>query len=772
MIQAEHLNKSGRISANRVFKRLRKTAEGDPLMQRCLKTLAQNSFYKFETNEFILDVEKLTSGNESVENCYGKEFKDDNFHSFFRSAYDIYSFWFCFDSGTFFLPSEEVYSKVLSEVVSSQFEPAHMTRILHKPPGLEHQVERPSLPPEILVEVPLIVAATDEAFSEVPDYHSAFSVNYGARCGLPNAVTSGRSDVGLYNNLVSMTKNKVEVDEDYTNRVFTSALFMMSKDAELEKNELQTIQIPDRQDLVDIISTYDSAIGIVPFTNYHVIETDENGCVREHNNKPKSKRALAGSLADMVLEYMTKAEESIGINTKLFPGVSICRSKFKDEIINACEVMDYEELVKYHEKMRIFFIEGAHNIFSSYIVLERLFAYLNRTGWELGTLLNDGGFEEIFKNHSCGTHDCEDPKFEEIYKKYPFLKRRVFVEGDISKFDQSLLYKILSYVGMFFCMFFKMKSNLTLTMLCDVVFRLVYKYLYLVPLSSLYFVKGMMFSGKYETSHGNTAYQNLVWFSYLVVVLERNKAHKEYELLKEIIDFGLFVRSFSADDTALSWPEYCELAFGVSMEDYKIHAGKCGLQFKYIKKKPLYGVVKSVKIGNVWKTDLVQEGITFLKNQMCKIMEDEGNGNFRLLKKRYPYRSWEDLIFRIGNSDRANGTIDGLFAKTISVAYLCMGNRQAYTYCQLFYKNLIDVFGPCVLDKEKLEKLTKGSGALYNLLHHAENMDFPTLQSLRERHDRHHVKKSKVVLGVISKDRSRKRMMARFIDEYRGDPDL
>jgi len=255
-----------------------------------------------------------------------------------------------------------------------------------------------------------------------------------------------------------------------------------------------------------------------------------------------------------------------------------------------------------------------------------------------------------------------------------------------------------------------------------------------------------------------------------VVVLQRNKDHEHYQLLRDIIDTELVMHSFSGDDTVLSWPEICAELFGMTPEDYKEHARKCGLIFKYMMVKPLFGVVKSKRYGPVWKTENPVKGVTFLKNSMCIILEDNSDGaGYVELENMYVFRSWEDLIFRIGNSDKANSTIDGLFAKTLSVAYLTMGNRQAYCYCTLFYVTLVKIYGKPHMDMEKLSRLMKGSHALYNLFNNIQDTEYPSLDYLRKRHDRQVVKNKKMVDNRLVADKSKKLIvhsMLLALDEF------
>jgi len=68
-----------------------------------------------------------------------------------------------------------------------------------------------------------------------------------------------------------------------------------------------------------------------------------------------------------------------------------------------------------------------------------------------------------------------------------------------------------------------------------------YKYLYIVPLALLYAVMGMMFSGMFETSHGNTAYQMVVFFCFISVFLDKSRQHVRFQMFKDALNAGLFL---------------------------------------------------------------------------------------------------------------------------------------------------------------------------------------------------------------------------------------
>lgn len=333
---------------------------------------------------------------------------------------------------------------------------------------------------------------------------------------------------------------------------------------------------------------------------------------------------------------------------------------------------------------------------------------------------------------------------------YPFLREREYGEADVSSFDQSLLYRLLMAVAIFLCMYYNMDKPLTRTVMGDVAFRLVFKYLYLVPLNRLYLVMGMMFSGKYETSHGNTVYQNLVYYMYIADKLQKYKNDEYSTILKMCIDKKLFSRSYSGDDLFFGWPKWLRVRFGICVDDFKEFALKAGLIFKYCKTSPLYSVVTSENVKGYWITTLRIKGITFLKNTMARNFERLGEEGEYTYVGTYPYRPASDLMFRIGNSDKANSRIDGYFAKLLSMMYLSFGNREVFSYLQILYNKSVKLYGwNGVCDFDKIEEIFKGSNFFFQAKDIIKEKGFvvPSLVELRRAHDVGDLKVKKMLVS-------------------------
>jgi len=655
-----------------------------------------------------------------------------------------------------FLVDNCIMENVMSYVAQHRFCPPHMEIIDNVPNELLNKTEGQNDPPMMLPEIPLLIAATDNYFIQqgCQDYQSVSSISFGMRDQYTNSVITGISSKGIESNLANMATNKVEVD-DISNELLISAVLMMLHDNDAYNQERVRIQVPERGELERLIKTYKTGTGVVPVNNYVTSHVYSNGICDIDRKKPKTKKALAKHLDKLITEALEELFDSGEIRDRVFPGVSVCVSARKFEILNATDCSDLQELESMHSKLRLFFVESAHCIFLSYIALKGLFEFLSRNGWENGTLLNDGGFFDIFRRHSCGTAGYDKEKFKDIYEKYPELIPRTTWEGDVNKFDQGLLFRILGIVGIFFSSWYDISHNFTATIMGNINFRLMYKYLYIVPLALLYAVMGMMFSGMFETSHGNTAYQMVVFFCFISEFLDKSRQHVRFQMFKDALNAGLFCKGYLGDDTILTLPTIFTTEFGMTKEAYKDFALRFGLRFKYFKENPLFGIVVNYKCGDVWVTKNTVVGATFLKNSMCYNFDIvDGKETFAGF---YPYRSCSDLGFRIGNSDKANSTIDGFMAKLISVAYLSVGNRQMYEFSKQCYTYALKVYGKPEFDKERLKNIMKGSGALYNLLENIDGFEFPDFEGLRLRHDKHVTKPKKklsTLFGTASEIKS------------------
>jgi len=586
--------------------------------------------------------------------------------------------------------------------------------------------------PKILVDVPLYLLLADGIRSKISNkFGSGFSCNYGSLLGFPHAAVSGVYDVGYYQNLQKMSSNNLVSGPDITQSLIFAAIIRMLHEVGHKDKDRLDFFLPQSDILVDVITQYATSVGESPFNNVKLYNVS-TGEVTVRSSPP-TKKSMAYELADFILRFLEQLENDAlkgGYYNKVFPGESVCRESRKNEILNTLETYTFDDLKAMHEKVRLFYLEPAHFIMLSHIYLKGIFALLKTPGYVIGFSLNDGEYLSIYEYH-----EAKEDVHEAIYVDYPDLREREHGEADVKSFDQSLIYKVLMAVGIFFGCFYKYDTDAMKVIMSDIIFRFTSKFLYLVGIEEVKYVLGMMFSGKFETSHGNTAYQNLCFNMYKIHKLEKYKDSPYIYLLKLAIKFYLITGSFSGDDMFMSWPKKIRELFEVSLDDYKLFCKQVGLTFKYCFTKPLYAVVHFQKIGSYFREVSCTPGITFLKNQMAFVYEDG------VLQGIYPYRPFKDLVFRIGNSDKSNQYIDTFYAKLLSVAYLCIGNSEVYDYISIIVKEFKTRNPGHVFDKRVCEFLTKNSMSMRSFLEQVstidENDSFPTKEYLRKKHDKH-----------------------------------
>jgi len=309
------------------------------------------------------------------------------------------------------------------------------------------------------------------------------------------------------------------------------------------------------------------------------------------------------------------------------------------------------------------------------------------------------------------------------------------------------LYMNLFFVGIFFCCFFDftgVEGIAAHTFLGDMLYRLVFKYLYLTSTQRLYFVLGMMFSGKTETAMGNTVYQNLVFHMYLIWKMSVYKLHEMFYLLKLSISKKLITKSFSGDDNLIGYPLILEHLFGICGVDFYKFAKLCGLTNKYLHEKVLYGKACFYSIGSFFKIDKTQfvDSCCFLKCKIMDIYETDAKSSELKYRGRYMYRPTEDIIFRLCNSDKANAYIESFFAKILSLMFLCVGNIEAYSILvTVFYlaKSVYRWAG--VFDKDRIVDYLGSSGHMdqlglvFDYTGTEPVLKPPTLKYIREKYD-------------------------------------
>jgi hypothetical protein len=272
----------------------------------------------------------------------------------------------------------------------------------------------------------------------------------------------------------------------------------------------------------------------------------------------------------------------------------------------------------------------------------------------------------------------------------------------------------------------------------DVAYRLCVKFLHMLGIDRAFAVLGMMFSGKFETSTGNTIYQVYVFVAYIHMKLKMYADHPKIYLLHMAWQYNLINFKFQGDDLGGAYPKILRELFNFTYDDYKNWCLKYGLVVKKgSDKKPIVGKSYFYETNGVWEEDESkhEEGIVFLKNQICLTHEND------VIVGVLPYRPTYDLVFRLGNSDKSSESVEGIYAKTLSIAMISLGNREVYDICQRLFEVITK---KCVINyqviSECVKDLSKGSNVFYNL--NKEGMSysvFPDLWELRQRHEEERV---------------------------------
>jgi len=610
-----------------------------------------------------------------------------------------------------------------------QFKPSHMTLIENH--NVPNKKDFPYAMPKMLPEIPLIIAKVSSYYIKCGSPINLFKICYGTRAGIPNAIVTGLNPNCHVDNLEKMCANKKNMD-GVPQKYLYSAIYAMMKEAGWDKVQKIVMTPPKAELLIDLIKQYDTATGLVPFKDVVTMVRMPDGKVFFKDKCPSKKKFLAVELCDLittVLDAVWEDAQKGKVWSKIFDGAAVCYSSLKWEMLNAFFDCDgYDELVKMAKKTRVFFIEAAHQFFLSYFTFASLFAYLNHDGYEIGTPLPRGGMNDIFESLACGTegYPCNE-RLRNIYGVYPFLQERRYWDGDFQKYDQTLLHGVLSTVGMFYATWYNydgQSGDFAKSVVGDAVFRLAYKFLYLVPIEKLYYVLGMMFSGKGETTHANTTTQKLIFYAYLMYKLETFKDHKDIELLKLCINEGLIRGKFSGDDNAGGYPYICELLFNICPADYKIWTEKFGLSYKILNQQALTGANYFYKKGDIWIEDVSKrvESMTFLRNHVNDIYESSDGGLNYICVGRYVYRDSKDLLFRIGNSDLANSRIDAFFAKLLSLMYLAVGNIESYMILVRVFTMAKVVYNwTGILDFDRLKEYFRSHQQIVDIMEYLED---------------------------------------------------
>jgi hypothetical protein len=606
--------------------------------------------------------------------------------------------------------------------------------------------------PKCIPDLPKMLGIVDgmrRRDKKKPLERSILGINYGTKYGKPHAAVTGVTSNGYLPNLKKIEANHITPLRKIEPKEHLAILARMYDLMNMTSSQRMKFEEPSFEKLADALKSYNTASGYVPWSNGPK-KPPMFGNTQYINEPHRAKKGdIADFMASFVLDNFGEIKVLIDkgeICTKPFLGESINVEEWKWEILNCLEAGDKATYEKMHEKLRLFFIESANYTLLSMILLKPIHKFLVGGPFGLAMGINAGSFKAMARELLAqGKKDRvygdvhlprEDyAKLDFIYDLYPELIERISIELDISAFDQSLLYEILVVVALYYVGFYDYKDDpLARILMADMGYRLCVKYLHMLGIDRAFVVLGMMFSGKFETSTGNTLYQVYVFVSYIHHKLKMYADHPKIHLLHIAWEYCLINFKFQGDDLGGAYPKVLRDLFDFTYDDYSAWCLKYGLIVKKgSDKKAIVGRSYFYSINGVWEENVDKhvEGIVFLKNQVCLTYEND------IMVGILPYRPSYDLVFRLGNSDKSSETIEGVYAKTLSIAMISLGNREVYDICERLFRL---VMKKATIDYDMVEvavkNMSRGSSAFYHLVQEGMSYTaFPDLWELRMRHE-------------------------------------
>lgn len=648
--------------------------------------------------------------------------------------------------------NSDLLSKLGTFLKYQPFSPKHMLPIKCSRPYPKRKVHYKNYP-KALADLPKMLAIVDGLRLQKSQRkrlkHSILSICYGTKFHRPHASVTGTTSRGYEPNLRKIERNHLEPLRKIEPKEHFSIIARMLDMMNMKKEMRMKFEVPSWDMLNDTMKSYKTASGYVPWTNSEKKSPAQLHGVKYITEPHRAKKQdISAYCATYVLEnfkQVIELLESGSVPLKPFLGESFCVEEWKWEILNGLEAKNKKVYEAMHDKLRLFFVESAVHTLLSIIMLKPIHKYLVGGPFGLALGINGGAFKALAREFLAqGTKPR--PSYTEhlprsdakildfIYDLYPELIERMTIELDISAFDQSLLYTILVAVALFYCAFYDYENDpLCQILMADIGFRLCVKFLHMVGIEKAYVVLGMMFSGKFETSTGNTIYQTYVFVAYIHNKLKIYANHPQIHLLYIAWQYNLINFKFQGDDLAGAYPRIFSELFNMTYADYAEWCLMYGLIVKVgYGDKRIIGRSFFYSSNGVWEEDenKHEDSLVFLKNQICVTYEDDIEVGI------LPYRPTSDLVFRLGNSDKSSENIEGIYAKTLSIAMISLGNREAYEIAHRLYDIIVaktDIDFSKV--SEQIEQLSKTSNALYQLAKDKDSYKtFPDLRGLRIRH--------------------------------------
>lgn len=648
--------------------------------------------------------------------------------------------------------NSDLISKLNTYLKYQPFSPKHMLPVKCSRPFPRRKVHYKKYP-KIIADLPKMLAIVDglrlSKSGKKRLKHSILSICYGTKFSQPHAVVTGTSSRGYEPNLRKIERNHLEPLRQIEPKEHFAIIARMLDMMGMKKEMRMKFEVPSWDQLNDTMKSYKTASGYVPWTNSDKKPPSKLYGVKYITEPHRAKKQdISSFCATYVLQNFKEVIELLesgNIPLKPFLGESFCLEEWKWEILNGLEAKTRTKYEEMHYKLRLFFVESAVYTLLSIILLRPIHKFLVGGPFGLALGINGGAFKALAREFLAQgykprkEYDQHLPRkdgkiLDFIYDLYPELIPRITIELDISAFDQSLLYTILVAVALFYCAFYDYENDpLCQILMADVGFRLCVKFLHMVGIDKAYVVLGMMFSGKFETSTGNTIYQTYVFVAYIHHKMKHYADHTQIHLLYIAWQYNLINFKFQGDDLGGAYPRVLAELFNMTYDDYSKWCLMYGLIVKVgYGDKQILGRSYFYSSNGVWEEDESKhvDSVVFLKNQICITFEDDIEVGI------LPYRSTSDLVFRLGNSDKSSENIEGIYAKTLSIAMISLGNREAYEIANRLYDIIV---AKTNIDysrvSEQIEQMAKTSNALYQLSKEKDSYKtFPNLRGLRIRH--------------------------------------
>jgi len=237
-----------------------------------------------------------------------------------------------------------------------KFKPLHMVKIRMTNLPIK-KVKLYDLP-VMLIDVPLYMLAVDGMrfkLSKDNTIRSGFTIGYGSIKGVPHSVATAVNDTGYLKNLEKMSSNRVVLDSSIKSNHIILAILKLMNDVGYNYEDRVEFEIPEFTELAELIKTYDTGSGILPYENVSVYNF-KTGKIKDVSGGV-TKSQLNEFLAEYIIKFLIQVQKDMANGLypdKVFPGESVCVEERKNEILNALEAISFEKMKEMHDKVRLF----------------------------------------------------------------------------------------------------------------------------------------------------------------------------------------------------------------------------------------------------------------------------------------------------------------------------------------------------------------------------------------------------------------------------------